>query len=598
MGRGAVKQQRCDSALDASTTPLAQAVRCIKMVGSNTVEIISDASLAGFTINGQPVGVVPGADAQTYTFGVNLALPVGQQQAIALHAWDAAGNETAQEIILLADAPARIELISPAEGSEFMGLSAAVPVSVVARVTGLPDGAHVDVAAGGQAPFTMALDHNVANATVSLAPGAEHTITVRVLDANSAVVAQSARKVNVIDANTLALELVKTSPTNGAEGVEPNEFIALHFNRPIDATKLTVTVRETAHGLTWDMSGQRGIDPVTAGDAAKLIEVHRDREVVEGRLSTFPGDTSVAYNLVRDLAYGANVFVEVNYNGSEVARLTYAVRPLPTFLQGLVLDQLGQPVSGLPVSLPEANFATTTDSEGAFAFGFGLAASQALPSGRQRIVFNPALKNRGFGSFEDWAMLQPGRHNRYGVRVIAALSPNIPFQALNSGAQNVLTKGELTLDLTRAQLTFPDGRNRGDVHVQFTRGEHMPYKTLRSALATWYYGMQPAGIRVAGATNLSMAIPLLRGSDAHIPPENTPVLIVGVDDASKQVVPVGVGRVQNRRVVSAHDLDLTRLEYLGYVIVSDAQQAVLDDYLRGVISLSQLISRLEAAGTP
>lgn len=559
---------------------------------------VSDASLAGFTINGEPVGVVPGADAQTYRFSINLALPLGQQQSIALHAWDAAGNETAREVILLADAPARIELISPAEGSEFMGLSAAVPVSVVARVTGLPDGAHVDVATSGQAPFTMALDHNVANATVSLAPGAEHTITVRVLDTNSAVVTQSSRKVNVIDANTLALELVKTSPANGANGVEPNQFIALHFNRAIDPALLAVTVRETAHGLTWDMSGQRGIDPVTAGDAAKLIEVHRDREVVEGRLSTLPGDTSVAYNLVRDLAYGANVYVEVSYNGSEVTRLSYAVRPLPTFLQGVVLDQLGQPVSGMSVTLPDADVSTTTDSEGAFAFGFGLAASQALPSGRQRIVFNPGLKNRSYGSFEDWTVLQPGRHNRYGVRVISALSPNIPFQSLNSGTQNSLTNGELTLDLTRAQLTFPDGRNRGEVHVQFTRGEHMPYKTLRSALATWYYGMQPAGIRVSGATNLSMAIPLLRGSDAHIPPENTPVLIVGVDDASKQVVPVGVGRVQNRRVVSAHDLDLTRMEYLGYVTVGTTQQAVLEEYLRGALSLPQLISRLEAGGTP
>lgn len=95
-----------------------------------------------------------------------------------------------------------------------------------------------------------------------------------------------------------------------------------------------------------------------------------------------------------------------------------------------------------------------------------------------------------------------------------------------------------------------------------------------------------------------MAIPLLHGSDARIPPAGTLVSMVGLGHASKQIAPVGVGRIEHQRAVSARALKQTRLDYLGYVAVSDAQQALLENYIAGGIDLPQFVTRLEAGGMP
>lgn len=59
-----------------------------------------------------------------------------------------------------------------------------------------------------------------------------------------------------------------------------------------------------------------------------------------------------------------------------------------------------------------------------------------------------------------------------------------------------------------------------------------------------------------------------------------------------------VGRIEQRRVVSARTLDPTRLNYVGYVTVGTAEQTLLEHYVSGAIGLPQPIPQLEAGGTP
>ena len=64
------------------------------------------------------------------------------------------------------------------------------------------------------------------------------------------------------------------------------------------------------------------------------------------------------------------------------------------------------------------------------------------------------------------------------------------------------------------------------------------------------------------------------------------------------VAMASVRRYERQRVVSARTLDLTRLDCVGYVTVSTAQHALLEQYVSGAISLTPLISQLEAGATP
>jgi len=58
----------------------------------------------------------------------------------------------------------------------------------------------------------------------------------------------------------------------------------------------------------------------------------------------------ITYYPAQDFAYGSDVLVEVLYNNQELQRFNFHVRPLPTFVQGFVSDQLLQPAVGVPLN--------------------------------------------------------------------------------------------------------------------------------------------------------------------------------------------------------------------------------------------------------
>jgi hypothetical protein len=65
--------------------------------------------------------------------------------------------------------------------------------------------------------------------------------------------------------------------------------------------------------------------------------------------------------IARQYGYHAEVYADVIYDGAELGRFTFQVRKLPTLVIGGIADQLGQPLSGVSVSLPALGRTTTTN---------------------------------------------------------------------------------------------------------------------------------------------------------------------------------------------------------------------------------------------
>lgn len=556
---------------------------------------VTDANLASLSVNDRPISVVPGAQPAVFEFTARLDLQVGTQQSVLIVARDSAANRTEAEARFLANVPVGIEIIRPRDGDELMVSGSSPTVRVTTRLTGSLAGFTVVAQIDGGTWQTLTLDGNAANGDIPLPGGnSAHELVVEVRDASGAVVARARATFTSVNADDLPLEVIRHEPGNGETGVEPNAVLALYFNKAIDPAQIQILVRETAHGLTYDLDRPPGAD-MTELSLPELVEVHRDQELTNGNLALFPGNRMIGYHLDRDLAYGAAVYVEVLYDGQELVRFSFSVRPLPTFLHGLVADQLQQPVAGVDVSLPDLDLTATTDTNGNFAFGFGDPADQSLPAGRHRLVINPDLEDRHYGMRDLWAVVQEGRLNQLGTTLIPILNPEVPFRRIMGSQSRVeLAGGDLVLDLSAASLLFPSGRGDGDVHVQFLAIGDAGLSTMAYAIPHWVFAFQPCGIEVTGQVGMEIQMPRLYGNYDYIPADGTLVLLVGFDGGSKQAVPVGVGRIAVNRVVSVRPAVLNRLDYLGYAFVENEIQQVLVRFVDNEIDLTQVIAELDA----
>lgn len=554
---------------------------------------VTDTELAGLSINGQSVGLLPGTEPDSYDFEAALELPPGIDTPVSVEAWDQAGNRSSRELLFNADISTGIEIITPLEGAELIATGATHNLEIVARLTGLSATDSVMVSADGGTAAAMTLNGATANATlVVTATDGNHELLVQVKNDRNEVTAQARARFTLTNSDNIELALSHTEPANLAQNIEPNAFIALYFNKAIDPALLSISVKETAHGETYDLSGQNGANPITEGNRFKIVKVDYDQQPLPFGQTRFPGNRTLAIYPARDFVYSAQVFVDVSYNGAELKRFSFSVRPLPTLLQGFVADTLRQPLAGIEVTLPDLNQSTTTNSEGSFSFGFGDATDNALPGGRHRIIINPHLKDPTHGSIETWANLEAGRFTQLELTTIPILNAAVPYRRIKSGQKPaILAAGDLTLDLSQAELLFADGRNYGDVHVQLLQRNLIPYRAQPSVSPHWLFAVQPANVQVSGSMKATLAMPALYGSYNYLPDDGALVLMIGFDPKTKQLSPIGIGRVERtqRRVVTVGSLQPTSLGYIGYALKDEAVQTVMRQYEAGQISFTQLI---------
>jgi hypothetical protein len=335
---------------------------------------------------------------------------------------------------------------------------------------------------------------------------------------------------------------------------------------------------------------------ITNQSKIELTEVHRDNEVVPGGLACFPEDTMAAFYPQRDFAYAGTIYVTVVYDGVELSRSIFRIRDLPTLVQGFVTDQYSQPIEGITVTIPELGKTCVTDKEGNYGFGFGEPAADMIPAGRYRAVANPGMQNSAFGSTEFWLTVVEGHLNANGFVKITYLNPDEPFRfAGHQQAQVLLAGGELTLDLSQATLSFPDGRRQGSLHAQFVEIQEVSYPAQHVAYPAWVFSLQPMGVAVEGTIHMTFSIPMLHESHEYVEFMGQRVVLVALDPDALEIVPVGVGLVDSelKTIHSEKPVAIGRLDILGYALVGEDNQAILEQYASGEISLEQMIGQLQ-----
>ncbi|TBV01909.1 hypothetical protein DNK34_20030 [Pseudomonas dryadis] len=558
---------------------------------------LREANPASFQIDGQDVALQPGAQPGEFRFSSRLAMPVGQTVNVSLQARDQAGNQTRGEYSLALSAQAAVSWVIPTEGTELLNLGEPIALQVAARIDDLSGQLlprAMLLSSNGEllADAVLGGDTSLKSATLQIPPqSGQYNLLAVLQDATGKVVVQSSRGISLVTPEQVPVALERIDPAAGERAAEPNQFISLYFNQAIDLSKLELKVFETAHGKSYVDLDALGASELTA-QGYQLVQVNRDYQPVQGNLSELPGGQVVAFYPQADLAYDAEISVEVRYDGQELERIRYRTRSLPTFVSGVVLDQLQQPVANLEVRLDGLNRSVRTNQDGAFNFGFGDSAEQNIPGGNYQLQLNPGQGNRSYGSDSRSITVQGGERNDLGQLQLAQLNGSLPFVPLAGGSRANLLQGELLLDLSSARLLFPDGRDAGDAHVQMLQFNELPYPVEPLAMPYWMYALQPSGIGVQG--NFSVDLAALRIGDSldYLPPEGTYVVMVGLDRQAARIVPVGVGRIENFRIRSQGVLAQDSLDLLGFALSGPETQAALQAYANGETNLRQLQAEL------
>jgi hypothetical protein len=557
--------------------------------------MVSDINLAGFSINGNPIDLTPGTTEGTYNFSSALQLPKQQDVTVVLEAWDLADNKTSKTLVINADSPIGIELLSPRNGTEILADTDGVEIEVIARIHQLEAGYQVTMALDGGAAQPMTLDGSMASGVLTTSEtSGQHTVTVSVLNDTGTVLASTSSTVSLKDLTQLPLKVDKHLPLNAEKNAKPSSFIALYFNRPIEQNKLQVNVRQTVHAETYDLAAQKGTG---FGDIPKpsIVEVHKDMEPVAGAVAYYPTDRYITFHPTERLHYGAYILVDVIYDGEELKRFAFNVEPQPTTVAGVVVDQLRTQLQGITLTLPELGMEAVSDANGNYTFQMRGDVTRTMKDGRYLMIINPGMKNPQFGITETWIYLQARRLNSVSAQVLPMLNQAIPFQHIKSGnAETKLARGNLTLDLSEASLLFPDGTAQGNVHVQLLQGSQLSFPSTASAIPAWMYGVQPSGVAVDGGVGISILMPRLGGNRDYIPPNGTLVAMLGFNNDTKLIEVIGIGEVEDQKVSSVGKLNLQRLDYIGYAMVKPEGQEVLQRYKDGDISSIDILrSELE-----
>lgn len=542
---------------------------------------VTDINLTGFSINGTTVSLLPGTTAGSYEFAVDLNLPTRAAQIVALEAWDTAGNRSSQELIFDVTLPVEIEIISPRDKAEIASNTSGTNIDVVARLTGMEADYTANLVFDADAAVAMNMDGNVANLGIQTPLNSgEHNITIQILDASQQVISSRSVSVNLKNIENLPLAVERTEPANDEQGVDPNERINVYFNQAIDPALLQIQVHETVHGKTYDLSSQeaKGMGEISLPG---LIEIHRDMESITGTLSQYPGNRYSTFNPANLYNYDGTIYVTVNYDGQELSRFNFKVKPVPTIISGMVRDQLGEAIEGLEVSIPEFKLSVLTDEKGNFSL-HSKKAGKPLKGGRYSIIYNPDMGKAIYGTATNEVSIQLGNVNITSTQIVTLLNSAIPFTYVKTG-QNpaLLANGNMELDLSDATLTFPNGRNAGNLHIQFTSVQELAFGTMKEATPYWMYAVQPAGIEVSGSVGVKIQMPILFGSHDYVPPNGTLVVMLGFSKNSRMIEPVGVGRIEDNVVTSVNKLSMQTMDYFGYAMVNTEHQPILQRFATG-----------------
>jgi hypothetical protein len=558
---------------------------------------VTDPNLSSVLVNGQSVILSPSNESNTYLFNVKVAIQGDQPVPVTITAYDRSGNKSVEEYLFKNIARSSITSILPPSNSSYISYNDPITIQVAARLFGQneTDQAYIYLeSTGSSSAQLMSIVGTLASGSIQLPPESQDQVIVYELrDQNGGVITQDKTNVSIKSASDVEFQVVRVEPTNNAEYVEPNSVIEVYFNQAVEVDKLDITVKETLNGKTYvnlDPLGEDFID----SKGYVLTNINRNLELVPGQINTLPRKSGVVFAPERLLGYNADVFVTIKYDGKILNRSRFKVRELPTFINGAITDQFGQPLEGVQVSLPELGRTTKTNGDGGYAFGYQEPGDTVIDTGSYQLLVNNDFANPNFGTINTRINIQRNRQNTLASFSLQELDAAIPFYRLQSGSANTLAGGDLTIGLSDAIALFTNSRTSGDVHAQFLPFEHVGVNTYRFAMPHWLFGLQPKGIKVEGNPSLRFKIPKLRNSYDYIDLDNYQyVVLLGYSSEGQVVEPIGVGKIEHLNVVSVGKVHLSSLDYLGYAVVPPKLNSTLEDYSKTRINLQQLKAALQ-----
>ncbi len=592
VARVSVEQDK--EAPDFNLNPAWQPVPALNAVTGSHILIagvVTSDDVSGITINGADAPLTPYE--QGYQFSKTVTIPALQDVLIRIVGVDTLGNKRSQDYRFYAESNLQMSWISPA-----------FPLTWFSETgTGYPFAVKLEDAVGSET-FEVTLEPSAVSVAVqkignlltgvlpAQIPEGDHRLVVKASYGQQKEVLLEGT-IRVISQEDLPLEVVRAEPENQQQGMEPDTALQVNFNRPVNPAKLTFSVYKTLHGKTYINQDEPGTDFLHA-KGQQLQEVNYSRAVVDGGVSMLTNDSVAVFYPQHDLGYGTKVEWEVTYDGESLLRQVFTTRSLPTFIEGGVIDALGQQRSGLVIKLDELSLNTKTNNDGGFTFGFGSNADNNIPGGDYHIIVNADGADQSLGVVSIPVSVAGGRRNKLPLLRVPNRSKEILPVPLDSDRGTVrLASGDLQLDLDGAALRFPG--NERTIHSQFVlAGENI--RDVQEGLAPlWFYQQLPFGIAPEAAININIRLPAYKGSYQYLPFEGElvhHVLLLGYNPDKNIIEPVGVGKIENKVLTSTEPVKLSVLDYIGYSQPLPAHEAIFTEYLNKNISFIELVARI------
>lgn len=558
---------------------------------------VTDLNLSTLSINNQGLVLKPTAVSNTFSFDTSLSINVGEQLTLVLSATDTAGNESNINYLALSNPMAVIDIIQPLANTEYRTTGATHDIEFITQINGVSGGESLVVTAGSSQQI-LAVDQEIVNGILSInTADTIDKLHFEVRDSANMVLVSTDVPIAFINEDNLPVTIEKTVPARNEKGKEPHHPVQFYFNKPVTLADLVVTVKETAHGTVYSSEQIPGAR-FENRYKGEVVEVHKNQAVVTGGLSLLPGSRIVEFYPEHDISYGASVFVMVEYQGQELTRFVYQIRPNPTFITGVVYNQARQALSNISVSLPDIGLTASTNQAGAFIFGPGIPADKTIANGLYKLVINPGMINSAYGVIERRVNIEQGRMNDLLSFAVPEFDPLAAYNYVSGGQpSNVLAAGDLIIDTSNATLRFPDNASAGNVHAELLSITSGIYVAQYPELTPhWMFNLQPGPVEVTGEFSVQIKMPALYGSHAYLPADGTPILIMGQHSDTLEITPIGVGMLSGQTVSSVTPLRSERLDFIGASLVAEEFYPVLLDYVDGKISLAQLLALITADG--
>lgn len=587
------------------TTPAPQ--EGFQTISTNPLRVtgyVDEPNLVGAMFSGLPLELEPAMEDGRWTFDVTVKLDRGRDTALTVTAWNSAGQSGSAGVGVHLDHAVELELLSPKAGDQFTLADGETEVAVEARLrdAGSNDAVWFQLddepaVPGGNGEG----DHGTLLGPV--AAGEQHTVTVWAESLDGTVLAEVQESFEAVDLDSIPLTIREQSPAQGAPNVETNQALTLHFNRRIEPSRIEVEVRETVHGLVYQApSADTDLSNMSK---VERVQVDREQDPVGGKTQNLPGNRIYSFSPTNPWTYGAEVDVSILVDEVQVLATSFQVREFPTLVHAFVLDRGFQPLTSVEVSLPElepaSRFTTTTDANGAFAFGWGWPSEVALPAGRHRVVLNPAGANPRFATVEGWLDVVDGENNGGQSFVLPEIPMDARFTSITGGEEHVLENGRLVLDLEDAVLQFADASGTGLVAPHLTDAAEAGYPVADGNVLMFAVRLDPGQVAVDGELAISVALPR-RGAGfeyltglPHAEERDPLGLLFSIDPESLELVPSGVvefDSVAVRAVMPRPTDRVHRLDVLAIGLVPMFAVPAALQYLDGEVDFDAVLAAL------